>query len=216
MSHEAGSPPGESPPAPAGRPRSPLRRLYDWTLHWTQTRYGTPALAVVSFAESSFFPVPPDVLLIALAAARPRRAWTYAAICTAASVAGGLFGYLLGTAFMETIGDSIVRFYHLREEFLWVQTRYRDAAFWAVFTAALTPIPYKVFTLAAGAAAIPIPVFVLASVLGRGARFFGVAALLYYFGPPMRAWIERYFDRLAVLFLLLLIGGFFAIRWLLR
>jgi membrane protein YqaA with SNARE-associated domain len=175
-----------------------------------------PALAAVSFAESSFFPVPPDVLLIALAAGRPRRAFLYAAVCTAASVAGGLFGYTLGAAFMETVGNAILRAYHLQEEFLWVQAKYREAAFWAVFTAALTPIPYKVFTLAAGAAQVSIPAFLLASVLGRGGRFFGVAALLYAFGPIVRAWIERYFDRLAILFLLLLLGGFFVLRWLLR
>lgn len=212
MGQEPGPAPGGSP---ARRP-SPLRRLYDWTLHWADTPYGTPALAAVSFVESSFFPVPPDVLLIALAAARPRRAFFYAAVCTAASVAGGLLGYFLGAVFMDTVGRAIVGLYGLEEQFHWVQRKYQETAFWAVFTAALTPIPYKVFTIAGGATAISIPVFVLASVLGRGARFFGVAALLFFFGPIVRAWIERYFDRLAVLFLLLLAGGFLVVRWLLH
>lgn len=205
--------------APAPRPASrlgPLRRLYDWTLHWAYTRYGTPALAVVAFVESSFFPIPPDVLLIALAAARPRRAFLYALVATTCSVLGGLFGYLLGALFMDTIGGSIVSLYHLERQFAFVQEKYQEAAFWSVFTAGLTPIPYKVFTLAAGAAQIAVPVFVVASVLGRGARFFGVAALIFFLGPAVRAWIERYFDRLAILFVILLVAGFFAIRWLLH
>ena len=218
MATEPGSQ-AAGPAAPAPRPGSrlgPLRRLYDWTLHWAYTRYGTPALAVVAFVESSFFPIPPDVLLIALAAGRPRRAFVYALVATIASVLGGLFGYLLGALFMDTVGDSILSLYHLEKHFAFVQEKYQETAFWAVFTAGLTPIPYKVFTLAAGAAQISVPVFVVASVLGRGARFFGVAALIYFLGPTVREWIERYFDRLAILFVLLLVGGFFAVRWLMQ
>lgn len=210
--------PGAGSAAPAPPPVSrlgPLRRLYDWTLHWAYTRYGAPALAAVAFVESSFFPIPPDVLLIALAAARPKRAFVYALVATVFSVLGGLFGYLLGALFMDTVGRSIVSLYHLERHFAIVQETYRENAFWAVFTAGLTPIPYKVFTLAAGAARISLAIFVAASVLGRGARFFGVAGLLFFLGPKVRTWIERYFDRLAILFVLLLIGGFFAIRWLL-
>ena len=208
---------GSAAPAPPPASRlGPLRRLYDWTLHWAYTRYGTPALAAVAFVESSFFPIPPDVLLIALAAARPRRAFTYALVATVFSVLGALFGYLLGALFMDTVGRSIVSFYHLHQQFAFVQEKYQETAFWAIFTAALTPIPYKVFTLAAGAAHIALPVFAVASVLGRGTRFFGVAALIYFLGPAVRTWVERYFDRLAILFVLLLIGGFLAIRWLLH
>ena len=210
--------PSAGPAAGAARGRSPLallRRLYDWTLRWADTPYGTPALAALAFVESSVFPIPPDVLLIALSAARPRRAFSYAAVATVASVIGGLLGYLLGSLFMDTVGSAIVSFYHLGGQFAWVQAKYRETAFWAIFTAGLTPIPYKIFTLAAGAAKISLPVFLVASILGRGARFFGVAALLYYFGPTTRAWIDRYFDRLAILFVLLLVAGFFLIRWFL-
>jgi membrane protein YqaA with SNARE-associated domain len=171
---------------------------------------------LVAFAESSFFLVPPDLLLIALAAGRPKRAFFYAGVATVCSVAGGLLGYLLGAAFMETLGDAIVRLYHLQPHFEWVSERYHDAAFWAVFTAGLTPIPYKVFTIAAGAVGLWIPGFVLASILGRGLRFFGVGALLFFFGPPVRSFIDRYFDRLALLFVVLLIGGFLLLKLAIR
>ena len=197
-------------------PNRGLRRLYDWTLHWADTRYGTPALAILAFTESSFFPVPPDLLLIALSGGRPKRAFFYAALATVFSVLGGLFGYYLGATLMNTVGERIVQFYHLESQFQWVVERYNQAAFVSIFTAGLTPIPYKIFTLAAGAARIALPVFVVASILGRGLRFFGVATLLFFFGPPVRSFIERYFDRLAIVFTVLLIGGFFAVKYLFR
>jgi membrane protein YqaA with SNARE-associated domain len=197
-------------------PNRALRTLYDWTLHWADTPYGLPALALVAFAESSFFLIPPDLLLIALGAGRPKRAFLYATIATVCSVLGGLLGYLLGAMFMETLGNAIVNFYHLQEQFDWVSARYHEAVFWAVFTAGLTPIPYKVFTIAAGAVGISIPAFVLASILGRGTRFFAVGALLYFFGPPVRSFIDRYFDRLAILFTILLIAGFLLLKMAFR
>jgi membrane protein YqaA with SNARE-associated domain len=160
--------------------------------------------------------VPPDLLLIALGAGRPRRAFLYAAVCTVFSVLGGLLGYLLGAMFMETIGNAIVNFYHLHAQFDWVSERYHQAAFWAVFTAGLTPIPYKVFTIAAGAVGISIPGFVLASILGRGLRFFAVGGLLFFFGAPVRSLIDRYFDRLAILFTVLLVGGFLLVKYVFR
>ena len=194
-------------------PNRALRSLYDWTLHWADTRYGVAALAVVAFAESSFFLVPPDLLLIALGAGRPKRAFLFALVAMIFSVLGGLFGYLLGAMFMETVGNAIVNFYHLTEQFEWVSERYHEAAFWAVFTAGLTPIPYKVFTIAAGAVGISIPGFVMASILGRGLRFFAVGALLFFFGAPVRSFIDRYFDRLAILFTILLVGGFLLVKY---
>lgn len=197
-------------------PNRGLRRLYDWTLHWADTPYGSPALAILAFVESSFFPVPPDLLLIALSTGRPKRAFFYAGLATVFSVLGGLLGYYLGAALMTTVGERIVHFYHLDTQFQWVVERYQQAAFVSIFTAGLTPIPYKVFTLAAGAAKISIPVFVFASVLGRGLRFFGVATLLFFFGASVRQFIDRHFNHLAIAFTLLLVGGFFAVRYLFK
>ena len=197
-------------------PKRAIRRLYDWTLHWADTRFGTPALTLLAFAESSFFPVPTDLLLIALSAGRPRRAFFYAAIATVFSVAGGVFGYLLGALVMDSVGQAILDLYQLHTQFEWVQDKYRETAFLSVFTAGLTPIPYKVFTLAAGAVHLSMPIFVGASLAGRGMRYFLVAGLLYFFGAPVRTFIEKYLDRLAIAFVVLLIGSFLVVRFLFR
>jgi membrane protein YqaA with SNARE-associated domain len=188
-----------------------MRRLYDWTLHWAQTPQAVLALFLVAFTESSFFPIPPDALLIAMVVARPRRFLRYATVCTIGSALGGVFGYLIGYAFMETLGWRIIDLYNARA--LWGDVQAKYQAYGALFlaVAAFTPIPYKVATIASGATHLDLLTFVVISSLGRGARFFLVAALLRLFGEPIRAFIEKYFDLLSLLFVLLLVAGFLAL-----
>ncbi len=279
------------------------RRLYDWVLHWAHTRYGTPALVVLAFAESSFFPIPPDVLLMALGIARPKRAFYYATVCSIASILGGLFGYLIGFALWNPVGAPILRslriltpahqqvkvlgikgnmadvrasgegaalhaskwsqwlglakptaadggatahvhrtLLHLNEPastppvgdwqyevqqttaplpeggtaYLMTDTYHQARAlyekydFWIVFAAAFTPIPYKVFTILSGLMQMSLLPFLLASAIGRSMRFFLVAGLIFFFGEPVKRFIDRYFNLIALLFFVLLIG-FFAI-----
>jgi len=192
-----------------------LRRLYEWVLHWAETPYGTWALFILALAESSFFPIPPDVLLIALAISIPAKAFRYALVCTAGSLVGGVIGYLIGYQFMEVIGFRIIRFYDLMEMYRSVGDLYNHYNALAVGIAGFTPIPYKVFTISAGAFKINFPVFIIASALSRAARFFLVGWLIYRFGPGIRSFIDRYFNTLAVVFVLLLVGGFVLIKWLL-
>lgn len=193
-----------------------IRRLYDWVLSWAHSKYGVPALFLLSFAESSFFPIPPDVLLMALAISRPRKSFYYAFVCTLASVAGGMLGYLIGVEFIDVVGYKIINFYNLQHEYEVVGKLYEQNAFWAVFTAGLTPIPYKLFTIAAGAFKIDFTVFVLGSIFGRASRFFMVAGLIYFFGPPIRSFIDKYFNIMVVVFTILLIGGFVVIKYLIN
>jgi len=259
------------------------RRLYDWVLHWADTPYGTPALALLAFAESSFFPVPPDPLLMALALAKPRRSFYYALVCSVASVLGGLFGYLIGYALWNPVGAPILRSlrqlkadhqrvvvervensrvavqtpdgkaitvhrfrlhatepapaarvgdhdyeeqqtrsplspgqtaYLMTDNYHVARAWYEDYGVWIVFAAAFTPIPYKVFTIISGLAQLNLLAFTLASVVGRSARFFMVGGLIYLFGRPIRTFIDRYFNLLSLLFVVLLILGFAAIKFL--
>jgi membrane protein YqaA with SNARE-associated domain len=189
------------------------RRLYNWVLHWADTPHGMAALFVLAFVESSFFPIPPDVLLIALALGSRSRWWRFASVCTAGSVLGGLFGYLIGFTLMETVGMRIIHFYHADEQFVRVKDLYLRYDYWIVFTAAFTPIPYKVFTITSGVMEMNLLGFALVSFVGRGLRFFLVASLLYVFGPPIRRLIDRYFDWLALAFTLLVLGGFLALSY---
>ena len=189
-----------------------LRRLYNWVLHWADTPYGTPALATISFAESSFFPIPPDPLLLALTLGRPRRWFTYALVCTSASVLGGLLGYWIGYAAFTAIGDRIIDFYGLQEGIEELQSKFNEWGFAAVLGAALTPIPYKLITITAGTCTLDLSTFVVASVVGRGLRFFVVALLVGLFGEPIRGFIDRYFNLLCLLFFVILILGFVVIR----
>ncbi|MFH1738064.1 MAG: YqaA family protein [bacterium] len=200
-----------------------LKRLYDWVLHWADTPYGTPALFILAFAESSFFPIPPDVLLIALALSIPRKAWYYALICTIASVIGGLFGYLIGWQMLDLVARPILEFYgaplqdgqiivHMTGREINLTTWYQQWDAWIVFVAALTPIPYKVITISAGMCRVNIPVFILTSCAGRGLRFFIVGTLIRLWGEPAKEFIDKYFDWLAIAFVILLIGGFLAIK----
>ena len=189
-----------------------LRKLYDWVLHWAETPYGAPALFLVAFAESSFLPIPPDVLLIALGLSLPRKAFRYALICTAGSVLGGIFGYLLGWQFWE-LAKGILFNYVNPESFETVRNYFIQYEGWAIAIAGFTPIPYKVFTLTAGFLRADFRIFLLASTLSRAARFFLVASLIYKFGPSIRLFIEKYFNILTVLFAVLLIGGFILLKY---
>lgn len=189
-----------------------LRALYDWVLGWADSRYGVPALGVLAATESIFFPIPPDPLLMALALSRPRKAFFYAAVCSAFSVLGGALGYLIGLYLFQSVGAPIIAFYGVNEKYHIVQEYYRAWDAWAVGIAGFTPIPYKVFTISAGAFHINFLVFLLASVLSRSARFFIEAALIHRFGPPIRGFIDRYFNVLTVAFIVLLLGGFLLLR----
>lgn len=193
-----------------------MRNLYYWVLSWAFSPYAVPALFVLAFAESSFFPVPPDVLLIALAISVPRNAFYYALMCSIGSVVGGMVGYLIGYAFMDVVGYRIVQFYGFADKWALVGNLYNQYAAWAVGIAGFTPIPYKVFTIAGGAFKIDFFIFILASVVSRSARFFIVAALIYKFGPPIRTFIDKYFNILAIVFVVLLIGGFILVKYAIR
>ena len=192
-----------------------LRRLYHWVLHWAETPYSTWALFLLAFAESSFFPIPPDVLLIALAVARPAKSLHYALVCSVGSVLGGCLGYFIGYQFMEVLGQKIVSLYGFQDKIDHIQQLYQQYDAWAVGIAGFTPIPYKVFTLSAGMFKIDFLVFVLASLISRSARFFLVGALFYKFGARIKPLIDRYFDILAVSFTVLLVLGFAVIKYLL-
>ncbi len=194
--------------------RNIIRRLYDWVLHWAETPYGTLALILLAFAESSFFPVPPDVLLIALAISIPKRSYFYASITMGASVIGGILGYYIGIGLMETVGWKIIHFYHAEELFQQLFETFNKYNFWAVLTAAVTPIPYKVFTISAGASGADFGIFMIASILGRSIRFFAVGTLIYFFGEKIKHTIEKYFNLLSIVFVILLIGGFVVIKYI--
>jgi membrane protein YqaA with SNARE-associated domain len=189
-----------------------LRKIYDWVLHWSGTPYAVPALFILSFTESSFFPIPPDVLLISMAIAVPKRAFYFAAICSVASVLGGVFGYYLGFEFMDVIGNKIVGFYGLEHKFEKISQLYNENGGWAIAAAGFTPLPYKVFTLAAGAFKIDIWTFIISSAISRSARFFLVAGLIWKFGPPIKTFIEKYFNILSIAFFVLLFLGFLLIK----
>jgi len=192
-----------------------IRKLYDWVLHWAETPYGTWALFLLAFAESSFFPIPPDVLLIALALSIPTKSFRYALICSAGSITGGVLGYMIGFQFMELAGLRIIHFYGLTEKYTYIGELYNHYNAWAVMIAGFTPLPYKIFTIAGGAFEINFTVFLVASALSRSARFFIVAWLIYRFGERIRSFIDKYFNLMTVVFTVLLIGGFLIVKILL-
>jgi membrane protein YqaA with SNARE-associated domain len=196
--------------------KNPLRKLYYWTLHWADTKYALPALFIMSFAESSFFPIPPDVLLMAMCFARPQKWALYSAWCTVASVLGGVFGWFLGWGFWEMTKNFFLGVVpgFTPEIFEKVRHLYADNAFLAILTAAFTPIPYKVFTVAAGVFAISIPTLIAASIVGRGGRFFLVGAVIRFFGAKAKPFLEKNFELATVLLLGLFIAGFAAIKYL--
>ena len=190
-----------------------IKKLYDWVLHWAETPYAVPALFLLSFSESSFFPVPPDVLLIALAISIPQKSFKYAAICSVASVLGGILGYYIGVYGYETVGKPIVDFYHGQATMDKVNMWYEQYGFWGILIAAITPIPYKVFTIASGMFKFDFLSFLSASIIGRSFRFFVVAGLIWKFGPVIKKFIDKYFNLLSFAFIVLLVGGFILIKY---
>ncbi len=201
-----------------------IRKLYDWVLHWADTPYGPSALFLLAFAEASFFPIPPDPLLIALVLGARQRAFKFAMHCSIASVLGALLGYGIGHfAWWTASGEftSLAHFFFNNvpgftvERFSTVQGLYDQWNFWIVFTAGFTPLPYKVFTISGGAFNINLFMFLLASVISRSARFFLVAGLIWKFGPGIQSFIDKYFNWLAIGFTVLLIGGFMVVKYLL-
>jgi len=192
--------------------RNPVKKLYFWTLHWSETKYALPALVVISFAESSFFPVPPDVLLLAMCFAVPRQAFQYAFWCSVASVAGGVLGYYIGMFFWELTRDLFFAYVFSEKKFRIVEAAYQGNAFMAILTAAFTPIPYKVFTIAAGVCQVNLGTLVLASAVGRSARFFMVGGLIFFFGQKVKPFLEKYFEWFTILFVVLAILGVMAIK----
>lgn len=191
-----------------------MRRLYDWVMGWADSPYSIWALFAIAFAESSFFPIPPDVLLIALAVSIPVRAFRYAAVCTVASVLGGAFGYLIGYQFFEVLGAPIVRFYAAEEQYQAIQDLYQRYDAYAIAVAGLTPLPYKVATITAGIFDVHFGRFLLASAASRSVRFFAIAWLIRAFGPQIRTFIDKYFGALSILFLVMLVAGFLILGWL--
>lgn len=191
-----------------------LRRLYDWTLGLAAHRHARLALGGVSFAESSFFPIPPDVMLIPMVIADRARAWTLALITTVTSVVGGIAGYAIGLFFFETVGEPIIGAYGLEAEFADLARRFNEYGAWIVFIAGLTPIPYKLVTITSGVTSLDFTVFMVASVLARGLRFYVVAGLLYWLGPPIRDFIERRLGLVFTVFVIGLVGGFIVVKYL--
>lgn len=191
-----------------------IQRLYDWTLSLAQHPQALWALAIVAFVESSFFPIPPDIIMIPMIIARPNRAFVIAAVALAASVLGGLLGYAIGAFAFETIGQPILASLGKTDAMAEFSVRFNDVGFWAVLTAGVTPFPYKVITIMAGWTSMPLGIFILTSLLARGLRFFIVAGLLWKYGTPIRDFIER---RLGLMFTIavgLLIAGFAAVKLL--
>ncbi|MGJ8528905.1 YqaA family protein [Maritalea sp.] len=191
-----------------------IRRLYDWVLALGASKHAPKALGAISFAESSFFPIPPDIMLIPMVLAKREGAWRYALICTITSVLGGILGYYIGAALLETLARPILEFYGYWHKFEDFQAAFNDWGLLIVFVFGLTPFPYKVITIASGATGLNLPIFILSSIVSRGIRFFIVAALLYFFGPPIKDFIEK---RLGLMFFIgcaLLVGGFVAVKYL--
>lgn len=192
-----------------------VRRMYDWVLHWAETPWGAVALFIIAFAESSFFPIPPDILLIALCLGVPSKSFKYAAICTVGSVAGAAAGYSIGYfAWEGAVQDWFIPAIFSMEAFEGVKQMYDQYNFWVVFTAGFTPIPFKLITITAGVCSINFWVFIVASIVSRAARFFLIAWLIWKFGPSIKNFIDKYFNLLAIAFTVLLIGGFVLLKYL--
>lgn len=191
-----------------------LRRLYDWVIALSGTRQAPWALAIVSFVESSVFPIPPDVMLVPMCLANRRKALFYATICTLASVAGGFLGYAIGYYLWEAVGSWVIQTYGLGAKFDEFHKAFAEYGWWIIILKGMTPIPYKLITIASGVAHFPLLAFAVASVLSRAMRFFLIAGLLHFFGEPIRLFIEKYLTLLTTAFAVLLVGGFVALRYL--
>ena len=190
-----------------------IRKVYEWTLAWAESAYASVALFFLAVVEASFFIIPPDLLLMALCAGKPKKSFWFASICALGSVVGGIIGYVIGLFLMDTAGKLILDTLHLHEAFKMVQIKYEENAALAIFAAAFLPIPYKVFTIAAGAFGISFLVFVLASAVGRSARFFLVATIIYWWGPSVKSRIDKHFNLFTILFTIILFMGFAAIKF---
>lgn len=193
-----------------------LKRLYDWVIHWADTKYGVPVLAFVAFIESSFFPVPPDPLLLALGLGKPNRAIFYALICSAASIVGGILGYMIGLTLWEAVSEFFFTYLFSQQTFDFVGNKYNDNAFLAILGAAFTPIPYKVFTISAGVFKINLAIFIIASAIGRSARFLLEGILIHFYGENIRNFIEKYLGILSLVFFILLVAGIYIVKFALH
>ncbi|WP_340301937.1 YqaA family protein [Roseobacter sp. HKCCD7870] len=191
-----------------------LRGLYNWTMGLAGRRHALGALAIVSFAESSIFPIPPDILMIPMILARPNRAFLIASVCLIASVLGGIAGYAIGALFYDQIGAPILAALGKADAMAEFNTRFNDLGFWPVLIAGLTPFPYKVITIMSGWTGLPLGTFIVTSIIARGIRFFVIAALLRQFGAPLRNFIERRLGLMFTLFIVILLGGFYAVRFM--
>jgi len=193
-----------------------LRSVKAWMEAFAENKSALWILFAIAFVESSFFPFPPDILLIAIAVSQPKKALKAALVCTIGSVLGGAFGYLIGTQLMETVGNKIVEFYKAEEIWNVIVEKYTgEIGLWFLAISTFSPIPYKIATIAAGATKMDFPLFMLVSVIGRGSRFFLVAGLIYLVGPKMKVFIDKYFDYLSIAFVFLLVGGFVLVKYIL-
>jgi len=195
-----------------------FRKLYNWVLHWADTPYGPLALFLLALAESSFFPIPPDALLIALCLGAIKKSWRFALYTSVASVIGGMIGYFIGLGIWPVVDSFFFKYVPGFSESLFqrVMANYNEYGFWYVFLAGFTPIPYKVFTIASGVFKLNFFLFLLASTVSRSLRFFAVAALFRKFGPRIKGFIDKYFNLLAILFFILLFGGFLIIKYIIK
>ena len=191
-----------------------IRRVYDWTMRLAEHRHAPRALFWISFIESSFFPIPPDVMLMPMVLAQRAKAWLFATIATAGSVLGGVGGYLIGLLLFDLLGKPLLDLYGYQDKFDQFASQFNEYGALIVFFFGVTPFPYKVITIASGATQLNILVFLIASIAARGLRFYLVSGLLYWYGPPIRAFIEKRLGILTLVFLVLLIGGFFALKFL--
>ena len=189
-----------------------FRRLYNWMMEMAEHPKALWALSAVSFAESSFFPLPPDIMLIPMVLAKRAKAFVYASYAAIFSVAGGILGYAIGYFLYETIGQPVLDFYGYGDKFSSFADQYNEWGAWIVLMAGLTPFPYKVITIASGVTGLAFPVFMLASIVARSIRFFAVSALLYWFGPQIRSFIEKYFGLVTLIFFVMLFGGFALVK----
>lgn len=191
-----------------------MRKLYDWTMRMADHPHALWVLAFIAFIESSVFPIPPDVLILPMVLANPRRAWLIAGVATVSSVLGGMLGYAIGALAYDTLGEPILTAMGKGDAMLEFNQTFVDAGFWAVLGAGITPFPYKVITIMSGWTGMSLMTFTITSIIARGLRFYIVAALLWYFGPPIRTFIEKRLGLLFTLFFIALIGGFAVLHYL--
>ena len=189
-----------------------FRKLYDWTLSKASQKGASWFLSIISFSESSFFPIPPDIILIPMVLAKRTKAFFYALICTLSSVVGGIFGYLIGFLLFNSIGILLINFYQLGNEVNEFKNYYNSYGAWIVIIAGFTPFPFKVITIASGLFQLNFIIFIMCSILSRGARFYLVSSLLYFFGDNIKIFIDKYFNLLTILFFILLISSILIIK----